>query len=87
MKLYSIYSRLLRAVLIKCSKVFHLEIDVGLQDLLIMSIEWRTCGHPLKIVLPRCNLELRRFFQVHVIQRWNSSVQAVMTYENFICWI
>ena len=79
LKLYSIYGRLMRADLIKCWKVFHSEIDVGLQDLFTMSVEWRTCGHPLKVVLPRCELELWRFFQVCVVQRWNAlSVQAVM---------
>ena len=60
--------------------MFRSEADVGLQDLFTMSVERRTRGHPLKIVLPRCDFELRRkFFQVRVVQRWNSSsVQAVM---------
>ena len=80
LRLYSIYGRLLRADLIKCWKVFHSEADVGLQDLFTMSVERWTRGHPLKIVTLRCDLKLRRrFFQVRVVQRWNSlSVQAVM---------
>ena len=51
-----------------------------LGTLFTMSVERRTRRHPLKIVLPICDLELRRrFFQVRVVQRWNSlSVQAVM---------
>ena len=43
-----------------------------------MSVEWRTREHYLKIVLPRCELELR-FFQLRVLQRCNAlPVQAVM---------
>ena len=78
MRLYSIYGRLLRANLSKCWKIFHSEADVGLQDLFTKTVERRTRGHLPRIVTPRCDLELRRFFQVRVVQRWNSlSVQAV----------
>ena len=49
-------------------KVLHSKIDVSLQDLFTMSVEQRTHGHPLKIVLPKCDLE-QRIFHVNVVQR------------------
>ena len=42
--------------------------------------DMRTRGHSLKIVLPRCDLELKqRFFHIPVIQRWNALPEYVVT--------
>ena len=45
-----------------------------------MVVDRRTRGHSLKIVLPRCNLELKkRFFHIRVIQMWNALPEDVVT--------
>ena len=61
-RLFSIYGRLLRADLIKCWKIFHRELDVGLRGVFSMAVDRWTRGHSSKLVLPRCNLEMRKRF-------------------------
>ena len=71
--MFSIYGRLLRADIIKCWKIFHRIADVGLQDSFTLAFDRKTRGHSFRVVLPRCDLEMRkRFFHVRVIQKWNS---------------
>ena len=61
------------ADIIKCWMIFHGELDVGLRGIFSMAVDRRTRGHSLKLVLPRCNLEMqKRFFHVRAVQRWNS---------------
>ena len=70
---------MLWADLIKCWKIFHSEVDISLLDELTVAVDQRTHGHTLKVVIPMCELEMRRFFHARVIQRWNSlSESAVM---------
>ena len=72
LELFSIFGRLLRADLVKCWKIFHSEVDSGLLDGFTVTVDRRTRGHTFKVVVPSCELEMRRFFHVRVIQRWNS---------------
>ena len=75
----SIFGQLLRADFVKCWKIFHFEIDIGLLDGLTVAVDQRTRGHSFKVVVPRSELEMRRFFHVRVIHRGNSlSECAVM---------
>ena len=86
LKLCCIYGRLKKADLIKCWKVFHSEINVGLQDLFTVSVEWRARGHPLKILLSRCDLELRKIFS-GLCYSEVELVTCIGWYENFTLWI
>ena len=43
--LFSIFGQLVRADLIKCWKIFHSEVDIGLLDGLTVAVERRTHGH------------------------------------------
>ena len=61
LNLFSIFGHLVRADLIKCWKVFNSEVDVGLLDGFTVAVDRRTHGHSLKIVVPRCVLEMRLF--------------------------
>ena len=69
--LFSVQGRLLRNDLVLVWKIVHRQCAI---DPSIFSFEQdsRTRGHPLKIFLPRCNLEIRRrFFSIRVIPYWN----------------
>ena len=73
LKLFSIFGRLLRADLINCWKIFHSNVDIGLLHGFIVAVGRRTRGHSHKVVVPRCELDMRRrFFYVRVIQQWTS---------------
>ena len=82
--LYSVYGRLMRADLIKCWKIFHSEGDIGLFNFFTIVVDRRTQGHSLNIVLPRCDLELKKFFHVRVIQRWNDLPEYVVTQASLL---
>ena len=62
LELFSIFGRLLRADLIKCWKSFHSEVDVGLLDGFTVAVDRRTRGHSYKVVVSRCELDMRRHF-------------------------
>ena len=60
---FSIYGRLLWADSIKCWKIFNEIADVRLRDSFTLAFDRRFHGHSFKVVLPRCDLEMRiRFF-------------------------
>ena len=63
----------------KCLKIFHSEVDIGLLDGFTVAVDRRTRGHIIKIVVSRCALEMRGFFHVRVIQRWNSLFEHTVT--------
>ena len=70
LELFSIFGRLLRADLIKCWKIFHSEVHIGLLDGFTVDVDRRTRGHSNKVVVPRGELDMRRhFFYVRVIQQ------------------
>ena len=62
LELFSIFGRLLRADLVKCWKIFHSEVNIGLLDGFTVAIDQRTCGHSFKVVVPRCVLDMRKHF-------------------------
>ena len=80
LRMFSIYGRLLWADIIKGWKIFHEIADVGLQDSFNLAFDRKTHGHSFKVVLPRCDLEMRkRFFNVRAIQNWYSlSIHTLM---------
>ena len=83
--LYSVYGRSVRADLIKCWKVFHSKDDIGMLNLFSLAVNKRTRGYSLKIVLPRCNRNLkRRLFHVRVIQRWNALPEHVILQSSLV---
>ena len=84
MGLYSVYGRLMLADLIKCWKIFYSEGDVGLLNFFSMVVDRRIRGHSLKIVLPMCDLDLKRVFHVRVIQRWNALPEYVVTQASLL---
>ena len=47
-------------------------------------VDRRTQGHSLKIVLPRCDQEPKRFFHVRVIQRWNALPEYVVMQASLV---
>ena len=65
--MFSIYERLLQSDIIKCWKIFHEVADVGLRDSVTLAIDRRTGGQSFKVVLPRCELKMRKsFFHMRV---------------------
>ena len=67
----SIRSRLFRADLILCWKIFHRECHISPDELFIPA-ESSNRGHCFKIFKPRVNLDVaRRFFSFRVISAWN----------------
>ena len=81
LNLYSFQGRLLRADMILVWKIFNGKCGIKPDDLFILAGNSLTRGHPLKIFVPRCNLDVRlRFFSHRVINLWNSlSVSTVMS--------
>ena len=70
--LYSVQGRLLRADLIKIWKIFHSEIDIGLEGIFDRNSHNSTRGHSYKLAVPRCRTETRRrFFDVRCVLLWN----------------
>ena len=61
LELFSIFGRLLRAVLVKCWKIFYSEVNIGLLDGFTVAVGRRTRGHSFKGVVPRCELEIDVF--------------------------
>ena len=62
-EMFSIFGRLLRADLIdKCFKIFHSEVDNGLLDGFTVAVDQRTRGHSFKVVMPKCELDMRKLF-------------------------
>ena len=68
LELFSILGQLMRADLVKCWKIFHSEVNIGLLDGLTVDVDQKTRGHSFKVVVSRCELEMRRrFFHARVI--------------------
>ena len=67
LNLYSVYSTLLRADIIKCWKVFHSEVDVGLCDLFVCAPSLGMRTHTYKLSRPRCETDTKRFFNFRII--------------------
>ena len=86
LNLYSVQGRLLRSDLIKVCKVLNGKSAIAPETLFILNPSARR-GHPLKLFVPRSNLDIRkRSFAVRVIGEWNSlSTQTVVanTIETF----
>ena len=71
--LFSFRGRLLRADLILVWKIFNGKCGIKPDDLFVPVGDSQTRGHPLKIFVPRCNLDIRlRFFSLRTIRTWNS---------------
>ena len=62
LELFSTFGRLLRADLVICWKIFHSEMDIGLSDGFTLTDDQRTREHSVKVVVPRCELEMRKNF-------------------------
>ena len=82
--LYSVYGRLVRAVLIKCWKIFYSERNIGMLNIFLLVVDRMTRGHSLKIGLPRCEQELKRFFHAQVIQRQNALPENVVMQASLV---
>ena len=82
--LHSVYGRCVQADLIKCWKLFHSKEYIGLLNFLSLFVDRRTRGYSLKFVLSRCNRELKRFFHVRVIQRWNALPEHVIMQSSLV---
>ena len=52
---------MLTADLIKCWKIFHSEVDIDLLDGFAVAIDQTTLGYTFKVVVSRCELEMRHF--------------------------
>ena len=52
LELFSIFEELLRVDFVKCWKIFHSEVDIGLLDRFTVAITRRSCGHSFKVVVP-----------------------------------
>ena len=61
LNLYSVYDRLLRADIIKCWKVFHCEVDVGLCDLFLVPQVWACGGIHINSLVQEVRLIQRDF--------------------------
>ena len=84
LQLFSFKGRLLRNDLVLVWKICHNKCAVGVNDLFTMNnLTSGTRGHPLKIFVPRTNLEVRRrFFSVRVIATWNQLSADTVTAAN-----
>ena len=87
LKLFSVSGRLLRADLIKVWKIFHPEVETGLDSMFERQFHRATRGHELKLSNPLCHSEARRrFFNVRVVETWNGLPPGVVecgTVESF----
>ena len=73
LNLFSFQGRMLRADLILVWKIFHGYSAIEPSDIFVPPQLDRTRGHPFKIAVQRCRLNVRkRFFSVRVVQGWNS---------------
>ena len=72
LNLFSVQGRLLRADLIMVWKIFNGQCAASPEQLFTLNPSPRR-GHPLKIFVPRTNLDIRkRSFAIRVIADWNS---------------
>ena len=80
LNLFSIEGRLLRSDLIKYWKVVCCDSEgFDLSVLFQRSREERTRGHKFRLLLPRCNTDIKqRFFYVRAIRVWNASPDKVV---------
>ena len=62
LKLFSNFGQFLKDDLVKCWNIFHSELHVGLLDGFTVAVDQRTRGHSFKVVVPRCNSEMKRRF-------------------------
>ena len=87
LKLFSVWGRFLRADLVKVWKVFHPEVETGLDGLFERQFHRSTRGHQFKLSNPLCHSEAhRRFFNVRVVESWNRLPPSVVecgTVESF----
>ena len=78
--LYSIQGRLLRADIIKVWKIFHPEVDIGLDRIFDRRSHGATRGHSLKLAVPRSRSETkRRFLNSRVVTVWNGLPAEVVS--------
>ena len=69
--LFSVQGRLLRADLILVWKIFNGKCGISPEQIFTLNRS-SLRGHPLKIYVPRTELELtRRFFSTRVVSEWN----------------
>ena len=79
LKLYSIQGRLLRADLILYWRILTCRTSVPPEVMFQMAPDHGTRGHPLKLVVPRCNTDLRkRSFSLRHVNEWNRLPSSVV---------
>ena len=77
--LFSFKGRLLRADLILLWKILHGHSAICAETLFQRPPTSHTRGHPLKLYIPRCRLEVRkRFFSLRLLSTWNSLSPATV---------
>ena len=73
LNLFSFQGRMLRADLILVWKIFHGYSAIEPSDIFVPPQLDTTRGHPFKIAVQRCRLDVRKsFLSVRVVQGWNS---------------
>ena len=83
LNLFSFQGRMLRADLILVWKIFYGKCGIKPDDLFVLAGDSQTRGHPLKIFVPRCNLDVRRnFFSLRIISLWNSLSRSTVMSDN-----
>ena len=83
LRLFSICGRMLRTDLIKVWKIFHADVDVGLDSIFERNSHSATRGHSFKLSVPRCRSELRRrYFNVRCVQVWNNLPEVAVSLDS-----
>ena len=69
-----------RGDMIQTYKIIHKLDDIDAHDLFAFHTDLRTRGHSLKLNIPSCNLNSRKYsFSVRVVPEWNSLPEEVVT--------
>lgn len=86
LKLPTLEYRRKRGDMIQTYKIMHDLEDLDKDTLFTLSKEKRTRGHSLKLVLPRTNLDLRKYnFSVRVVKDWNGLPEEIVTAPSINC--
>ena len=82
---FSVKGRLIRHDLIKFWQIFHSLNALSPNDLFTLSTYTATRGHPFKISISRCRLDLRkRFFNFRHVNLWNSLPSSIVSLEDLV---
>ena len=67
--------------LVMCYKIIHRDVDLNPSDFFRLSDDSRTRGHPLKLFMPYCRTNVRKYsFACRIIPVWNSLPDTI---DNF----